>query len=120
MVNINYSTQCLANTASCLCQIMKLHYFEYGVQREPPELFYATCSETFHCIYMEALVLEFPFNKALRPETLLKQTPTQVFSCEYCSIFKNNFFEEQLFLIMTIWLLFFRKFAKLSRRNQLF
>ena len=58
--------------------------------------------------------------KALRPETLLKQTPTQVFSCEYCSVFKNNFFEEQDFLIMTIWLLFLRKFAKLSRRNQLF
>ena len=42
---------------------MKLHYFEYGVQKEPLEMFYATCSETFHCIYMEALVLEFLFNK---------------------------------------------------------
>ena len=26
--------------------------------------------------------------------TLLKETPTQVFSCEYCDIFQNNFFTE--------------------------
>ena len=25
--------------------------------------------------------------------TLLKETPTQVFSCEYCEIFKNTYFE---------------------------
>ena len=28
---------------------------------------------------------------SLRPETLLKETPTQVFSCEYYEIFKNSF-----------------------------
>ena len=27
---------------------------------------------------------------------LLKKTPTQVFSCEYCEISKNNYFEELL------------------------
>ena len=34
------------------------------------------------------------FNKiaGLRPATLLKKTPTQVFSCEFCEFFKNNFF----------------------------
>ena len=26
----------------------------------------------------------------------LKKGPTQLFSCEYCEIFKNNFFEEHL------------------------
>ena len=25
-----------------------------------------------------------------------KETPTQVFSCEYCEIFKSNYFEEHL------------------------
>ena len=25
-----------------------------------------------------------------------KETPTQVFSCEYCEIFKNTYFEERL------------------------
>ena len=28
--------------------------------------------------------------------TLLKETPTQVFSCEYCQILKNTFFAEQV------------------------
>ena len=28
--------------------------------------------------------------------TLLIEAPTQVFSCEYCEIFKNTFFKEQL------------------------
>ena len=27
---------------------------------------------------------------------LLKKTPTQVISCEYCEIFKNTYFEEHL------------------------
>ena len=26
----------------------------------------------------------------------LKETPAQVFSCEYCKIFKNTYFEEHL------------------------
>ena len=39
------------------------------------------------------------FNKiaGLRPSTLLKkETPTQVFFCEFCQIFKNNFFYRTL------------------------
>ena len=31
-----------------------------------------------------------------RPVTLLKETPTQVFSCEYCKIFNSTYFEEHL------------------------
>ena len=30
----------------------------------------------------------------LRPATMLKEFPAQVFSCEYCEIFKNTYFEE--------------------------
>ena len=30
----------------------------------------------------------------LGPATILKKTPTQVFSCEICEIFKNTYFEE--------------------------
>ena len=33
---------------------------------------------------------------ALRPTTIKKETPTQVFSYEYCEIFKNTYFEEHL------------------------
>ena len=32
----------------------------------------------------------------LRPATLLKETPTQVFSCEICEFFRNTYFEEHL------------------------
>ena len=34
--------------------------------------------------------------KAFSPETLLKIGTTQVFSCKYCEIFKNTYFEEHL------------------------
>ena len=34
--------------------------------------------------------------QALRTATLLKKTLTQVFSCEYCEIFKNTYYEELL------------------------
>ena len=37
--------------------------------------------------------------KINRPEAwnfIKKETPTQVFSCEFCDIFKNNFFTEHL------------------------
>ena len=32
---------------------------------------------------------------AYGPAILLKETPTQLFSCEYCKIFKNPYFKEQ-------------------------
>ena len=43
-------------------------------------------------------VLQSLFNKvqSLRSETLLKKTPTQVFSLLYCEIFKSTYFEEHL------------------------
>ena len=34
--------------------------------------------------------------QAFRPATLLKETPTQVISCEHCEIFKNTYFEKHL------------------------
>ena len=47
---------------------------------------------------MKTPVLESPFNtlQHSRPAYSLKETPTQVFSCEYCKIFKNTYFEENL------------------------
>ena len=32
--------------------------------------------------------------QAFRSETLLEKTSAQVFSCEYCEIFKNTYLEE--------------------------
>ena len=34
--------------------------------------------------------------KAFRPATLLKETAAQMFSCEICAFFKNNYFEKHL------------------------
>ena len=44
------------------------------------------------------LCQSFFFNKVagLRSATLLKKTLTQVFSCEFCKIFRNTFFTEHL------------------------
>ena len=30
------------------------------------------------------------------PQHYQKETPTQLFSCEYCKIFKNTYFEKHL------------------------
>ena len=37
-------------------------------------------------------VLESLFNNVVGLQLYEKETPTQVFSCEYCEIFKNTFF----------------------------
>ena len=47
-------------------------------------------------------MLESLFNKATGLKACIsikKDTPTQVFSYEYCNIFKNSFFMEQLLTI---------------------
>ena len=62
-----------------------------------------------HKNFYEKVVLKnFAILKHLnfRPATLLKETPTQVFSCEYCKIFKNSFFIEHLW-----WLLLKRSYS---------
>ena len=46
---------------------------------------------------LQIFIIVYLFYKASRrPATLLKRNPTQVFSCEYCKIFKNTFFIENL------------------------
>ena len=51
-------------------------------------------SEEFLKLHKKVLVLEPLFKKLAgsRTATLLKKTPTKVFSCEVCEIFKNTFF----------------------------
>ena len=50
----------------------------------------------FRNIHMKTTVLESLFNKVAGLQACNKETPTQVFSCEYCEIFKNTYFEERL------------------------
>ena len=44
----------------------------------------------------EAAVCRFLQNRCLLKKFIRKETPTQVFSCEYCKISKNSFFIEHL------------------------
>ena len=58
-------------------------------QKQPPELKYKkSCSQKFRNILRKAIVLESFF--------IEKETLAQVFSCEFCEIYKNTFFTEQL------------------------
>ena len=44
-------------------------------------------------VTIETLLLEFTNNRSSLPGSgLQKETPTQVFSCEFCQISKNTFF----------------------------
>ena len=47
---------------------------------------------------LRIVVSQSVFNKVVdvSPRTLLKETPTQVFSYEICKTFKNTYFEENL------------------------
>ena len=44
----------------------------------------------------ESTYVGVSFSKNSAPQADLKETPTQVLSCEFCKIFKNNYFEELL------------------------
>ena len=52
-------------------------------------------SQKYRQYHRETPVLESLFNKVagLNPTTLLKRDSKKVFSCEYCKIFKNTYFE---------------------------
>ena len=68
-------------------------------QKQPPEVF---CKKgilrNFAKFTGNHLCQSLYFNKIadLRPATLDSGTLAQVFSCEFCKIFKNNFFTEHL------------------------
>ena len=56
----------------------------------PPEVFYEkSVSYKFHNIHKKTPVL-----KSLLKKLYLKETPTQMFSCDYREISKNTYFEE--------------------------
>ena len=52
----------------------------------------------FHHIHKKTLVLKSVLNKVAQSKacTFIKNTTTQMFSCEYCEISKNTHFEEHL------------------------
>ena len=64
-------------------------------------------------ISRESICVEVSFWK----NKLIKKTPTQVFSSEFCKIFKNTYFEERL-TANGCFLIFFMKINHLPQRDQ--
>ena len=55
------------------------------------------------------------FQKIAGSVTYSKQTPTQVFSCEYFEIFKNTYFEEHLRKTAFVSVILFKKLRKFEK-----
>ena len=54
------------------------------------------CSKKFAIFTGKTAALESLFNKVADLKDYLKKTPTQVFFCEYCKIFKNTYLKKYL------------------------
>ena len=53
--------------------------------------------------FNNGVLKKFPiFTCGLQACNFVKETPAQVFSCEYCEIFKNTYFEEHLWTAASI------------------
>ena len=57
--------------------------------------------------------MESLFNKVAGLEETLEETPTLVFSCKYCEVFKNtylkNIYERLVLTLQTSMMVFFKK-----------
>ena len=86
------------------CQVSTVEFFciyggvflksnwQHIVQKRSPEVFYEkSCSWKFHKIRRKHLCQSLFFNTSL--QLYKKETLVQVFSCEFCEIFKNIFLQ---------------------------
>ena len=61
-----------------------------NTQKQPPEVFFKNSQNSHEKHMCQSLFIK-------KHEGLIKnETPTQVVSCEFCKIFKNTYFEENL------------------------
>ena len=84
----HFFTGALKNLLKFLKQFQKKIHAEAAVLRCLQD----RCPEKIRKLHKETPVLESLFKKVSRN----KETPTQVFSCEFCEAFKNTFFTEHL------------------------
>ena len=80
------------------------------IQKQPPELLYKKAVLKYFSIFIgKDLCWSLFFNKVagLQVRNFIKQTLTQVFSCEYCEILKNTYFEEHLRMAVSDYNRFF-------------
>ena len=64
-------------------------------QKQPPELFYKKLFLKILQYSQENAFVRFSFLITLQNK-FIKESPTLVFSCEYCEIFKSTTFEKHL------------------------
>ena len=81
-------------------QVGKQHKRKNSQKQLFTDVLQNSCSERFFLnIVKKTTVLESPFNKVAGLKVCIfikKQTPTQLFSCQYCEILNNSFFIEHL------------------------
>ena len=72
------SLSCIVNKITC-----------EDTEAEVPKYFFRKCFANFP---RKTPVLESHFEKVAGPQAFIKKSPTQVFSCKFCEIFKRNLF----------------------------
>ena len=71
--------------------------FKQVFQKQPPEVFCKkTCSEKFPNFHIKTPVRESLLLKLKISNLIKRETPTQIFSCEICKIFKNTYIQKHL------------------------
>ena len=71
---------------------LKVNELSYSRSGRSQMIFKIDVLKDFCNIHRKTHALEPVFDKGLGLEIFEKETPRQVFSCEYCKIFKNSFF----------------------------
>ena len=88
----------LYTSGICLGSLLEIP--KATVQKQSPEVFYKKgIFKTFRNIHRKTAVLESLFNKAAGLAylaTLMKETPSQTLSIEYCEVLKNTLFKQHL------------------------
>ena len=89
MFNVNSK-----DTRTKSAEVVAVSFGVNQTQKQLPEVFYKKSSQKFRNIYRKTTVLKSLLNKSF--QLYKKGTPTQVFYCEYCEIFKNTYYEKHL------------------------
>ena len=66
---------------------------QHAVQKQPPEMFYEKAGLKDFTIFARKKLGQSRLSVL---QLYFKKTPTRVFSCKYCEIFKNTYFEQHL------------------------
>ena len=90
------------NFDGCFCRYLKIQFSSHTARSSRSQIFFKiSVLVRFVMFTRKRLYCSFILVK-LQALTLLEKTPTQVFSCEYWKIFKNNFFYRTLLVAASV------------------